>query len=264
MQRCAIPSPPQTKKRSAPAAQASAPAWAPLLFGTSTHIGSRTPWRASARRSSGRPPVRLPPCAITATVLTGRPPAVGACATPARAARIATASEPVPTKKPGGDVGGMVHAPIHPRQGHEKRDRDRDQPDDAFAASAADRACDQQRDAAVDGDRCGGVAGVVARVDREMVEAGDARPLAVDRERRDAIGRRLDGDRRQDERRDPPAPHTAATSIVTATTAGIARTSPMPDIQNETLLRAPCGGARARRSRARPHGRCHARGGRRS
>ena len=59
MHRRTVPSPPQAKTRSAPAPSARR-TWsgAFLAFGTSYHSGSSTPARASARRSSGRPPPR--------------------------------------------------------------------------------------------------------------------------------------------------------------------------------------------------------------
>ncbi len=77
MQRCAMPSPPHTKKWSAPLRRSLRTCFgAFLLFGTSTQSGSETPCRASARRSSGRPPsMLLPEWAMTAIELiaTARP-----------------------------------------------------------------------------------------------------------------------------------------------------------------------------------------------
>ena len=49
---------------------------------------------------------------------------------------------------------------------------------------AADARGEQQREAAVDGDRGRRVAGRIARVDRQVLEAGDVRPVAVDEQRR--------------------------------------------------------------------------------
>ncbi len=70
MQRCTIPSPPQTNTNSAPCASARRAALGALrLFGTSYHSGSSMPLAASTLRNSGKPPSRLlPECATTATV----------------------------------------------------------------------------------------------------------------------------------------------------------------------------------------------------
>ena len=78
MQRCAIPSPPHTKKCSAPCSSSRRTCLGALrLFGTSTQSGSVTPFWASTRRSSGSPPSTvLPPWAMTAILLT--PPSPGA------------------------------------------------------------------------------------------------------------------------------------------------------------------------------------------
>ena len=49
------------------------------------------------------------------------------------------------------------------------------------------------------------MAGREARVRRQVLEPGHVRPVAVDDPRRHAVGRRLHGDRRDEEGRDPPA-----------------------------------------------------------
>ena len=51
------------------------------------------------------------------------------------------------------------------------------------------------------------MAGRVARVDRKALEPLDIGPLALDDQGRHAIGRGLDGDHKQDERREEPPPH---------------------------------------------------------
>ncbi len=101
----------------------------------------------------------------------------------------------------------MVHAAVHARQGHQCRDQDRHDPDDDAQPPAADAGGDQQGDAAVDRDRRRGVARVVAGVGRQMIEPRDVRPLAVDDQCGDAVGRRLDGDRSDDEPRHAPPAH---------------------------------------------------------
>ena len=72
IERCTIPSPPQTKTSSAPSSSTrSTRSGAYLLFGTSDQIGSSTPACSSvARSSSSPPPIVLPAWAITATFFT--------------------------------------------------------------------------------------------------------------------------------------------------------------------------------------------------
>ena len=65
----------------------------------------------------------------------------------------------------------------------------------------------QEEKAAVHGDGGGCMPGRVARVDRQALEALHVRPLALDDQRRRAIGGGLDGDDEDDEGRQYPAPH---------------------------------------------------------
>ena len=93
-------------------------------------------------------------------------------------------------------------------------------------ADAAERAVreprrEQEREAAVDRDRGCRVTGRVAGVDRQILETGDARPMRVDDERRDAIRRRLDAEREHDERRESPLrAATAQTNAIDPATIG--------------------------------------------
>ena len=87
--RCIIPSPPQTKIVSAPSASAfSTRSGAYLLLGTSVHSGSVTPARSSVSRSSSSPPpIDLPACAMTATLVTWPSPRHGCARLPRWRAR---------------------------------------------------------------------------------------------------------------------------------------------------------------------------------
>ena len=83
-------------------------------------------------------------------------------------------------------------------------DPEREQPGDDAEQRAPEPRGDQQRKAAVHGDRSSGMPGRVAGVDRQALEAVHARPVRVHDKRRRAIGRRLDGEREYEERREPP------------------------------------------------------------
>ena len=123
--RWTVPSPPQTKSSSAPSASARFTCFgANRLFGTSTQIGSATPWRASSRRSSVSPPPKdLPACATTATLrhLAALPEA--------RVTRTSAHKRGDPDDHAARDVDRVVHAAIHPGEGDEDRDQRRDDPD---------------------------------------------------------------------------------------------------------------------------------------
>ena len=128
-----------------------------------------------------------------------------AAAPAARAAVSATIRQPMPTRRPAAtSVGWCIPRYIRARR-DEQRDRDGDEPDDGpERARFVTREVTRSAMPAVDGDRRGRVAGVEAVVHRQVVEARHVRPLAVDRQRRDAVRRGLDGDRGDDERGDPP------------------------------------------------------------
>ena len=76
----------------------------------------------------------------------------------------------------------------------------------------------QQREPAVDRDRRSRVAGRIAGIDRQVLEADDAGPMRVNDQRRGAVRRRLDGQR--EHRRTPRA----ATSAGRRSTSAIAPT----------------------------------------
>jgi hypothetical protein len=99
----------------------------------------------------------------------------------------------------------MVHPAVHAGQRHENRNRDGDRPADGGHPHAANARREYQGEPTVDGQRGGGVAGREARVRRQVLEAVDLRPVAMDDPRRRAVGRRLHGDRSDEEGRDPPA-----------------------------------------------------------
>ena len=208
MQRCAMPSPPQTKNCSAPCSSSRLTCLgAFLLFGTSTHSGSvDSRGHSSVRRSCGSPPSMVfPAWAITA--MRGHSASsfpAAAARTPARVAAEATQQRADADQQPGGHVGGVVHAAIHPSECHQQRDGDRDRPARHLKPAAVDGARDHEGDAAVDGNRCCGVTREVAGVDGQIVEPRHVGALAVDHERGDAVGGRLDADRGQDEPCHPP------------------------------------------------------------
>ena len=168
MHRCAMPSPPQTKKWSAPPAQQLArPAWAPSCSSAPRPTAGRS--RRAGRAcgaARGRPPsMRLAGVGDDGDRGHDRPPP-GARPRRAAAARpaIATTSAPMPTSSPAATSVGWCM----PRY---MRDRARaagiataTSQHGASEPALADPRRDQQRDAAVDRDRCRGVARVVARV----------------------------------------------------------------------------------------------------
>ena len=82
-------------------------------------------------------------------------------------------------------------------------ENDRDDADDG----TVEPRCQQEEKPAVHGDGSGGMAGRVARVDRQALEPLHLGALALDDQRRRAVGRRLDGHDEHDERREDPAPH---------------------------------------------------------
>ena len=177
--RCAMPSPPQTKNRSAPSPSSRLICLgARRLLSTSAHSGSSTPCSASVRRSCGRPPsMLLPAWATTATRVMRRPSARGRRRrrhAPQRSQRAATRCRPGPRRphRSGGACRGTSGSSAT-SAGIAMAIVQHGDPD----PSAADARGDQQRDAAVHGDRRGRVPGVVAGVGRQIVEPRHVRPL---------------------------------------------------------------------------------------
>ena len=145
------------------------------LFGTSCQIGSGTPWRSSSRRSSSRPPPKdLPACATTATRARSRGARLRASArdttSVTRASRIASSSAAMPMQQPRERVGRMVHPAVHPRDGDDRRDRERAEPDEHLLPRRGHPRGQQEREARVEREPGRGVTGRVARVDRERLE----------------------------------------------------------------------------------------------
>ena len=103
-----------------------------------------------------------------------------------------------------GDVERVVHAAVHAREGDEDRKQEGDHPGRQAPAALRERRREQQHEAAVDGERRGGVAGRVARVGRQVLQPRDVRPVARDDDRGDAVGRGLDHEHEHGERGDPP------------------------------------------------------------
>ena len=204
MQRCAIPSPPHTKKWSAPCSSRRRTCFGALrLFGTSAQSGSRD-------AVAGERAAKLGEAALDALagVRDDGDPAHER-ALPCSGSRDPGGGQgddqaPDADEEARGHVGRVVHPPVHPRQRDEQRDRDRDEPHDGPRHAASHPRRDEKRDPAVDRDGRRRVPGVEAVAHREVVQAADVRALAIDRERRDAVGRRLDGDGREDERGHPP------------------------------------------------------------
>ena len=93
------------------------------------------------------------------------------------------------------DVDRVVHPAVHPRERDERRHEDRKHPKERAVRAARQARGEQQHEAGVDRHRRGGVAGRVARVDRQALEAVHVRAVAVDEDRRDAVDRRLCGER---------------------------------------------------------------------
>ena len=71
-------------------------------------------------------------------------------------------------------------------------------------SGVAETGREQQRESAVDSQRSCGVAGRVAGVHGQVLEANNARPVRVDDERGGSVRRRLDREREDGECRDPP------------------------------------------------------------
>jgi hypothetical protein len=104
----------------------------------------------------------------------------------------------------GAAVERVVHAPVHAREGDEDRKQEREHPGRDAPAALRERRGEQQHEAAVDGQRRGGVARRVARVGRQVLQSVDVRPVARDDDRGDAVGRGLDHEHEHGERGDPP------------------------------------------------------------
>jgi hypothetical protein len=97
-----------------------------------------------------------------------------------------------------------MHAPVHARCRHERDHPDCKQPGDDANRPIPEVGGDQQREPAVHGDRCGRVPGWIARIDRQAFEAVNARAVRVHDERGRTVGRRLDGQREDEERDQRP------------------------------------------------------------
>ncbi len=198
-QRCTIPSPPQTNTTSAPASRAARACFgACLLFNTSYHRGSSTPWARRTSRSSVRPP---PSClrvwAITATVVMPTPPAAGRGAVTqargrhrgvrerssslaTRTAKTAMASAPTPIRPPNDDVAGVVHAAVHACGADGARQHDHDGVGRRSDPAVRRRGTEQQRDRAPEHDRRGDVPGRKARRARLRTELRHVRAGSTD------------------------------------------------------------------------------------
>ena len=186
-----------------------------FAFGTSYQSGSSTPAASSTRRSSGSPPSSVfSAWATTATFM--RPAARGAtwrtcaslraagacCATPAeRQANSSTSSAPMPMTSPPATSSGWCMPRYIRDERDDDRDHDRDRPRAARAAPAVgNRDVTSSDEAGVDRDRRRRVTGREAGVGGQVLEALDVGPLARHRQRRDAVGRRLDHQRRRPRR----------------------------------------------------------------
>ena len=215
--RCTMPSPPQTNTSSAPSSSAR---WtrsgAYLLFGTSDQIGSSMPCLArTERNSSSPPPIVLPAWAITATFFMPSLPSSRAdgclggvtlccCRTcgPGREDRDAEGGDA--HQDADRDIGDVVHAAQHARPGHEHRDRDDERPEDDPDCAILDSRGEDDQQATEQRDRGCRVPGGVAGVDREALEPLHVGPVAMDDKARSSIGARLDADHEQRERREAP------------------------------------------------------------
>ena len=246
-QRCTIPSPPQANTSSAPSSSARRTcAGALRLFGTSHQSGSSTPSASSTRRSSASPPPSvLPAWAITATFML-----------------------PAPVR--GAGAGGAAGEHDHDQRG-DARPRTppatssgwcmpryiRDVATNATIATTSvqatvrktrfvNRRGEQQREPAVDGQRGGGVAGWVAGVDRQVLEA--ERRAAGASARRASWRDRSPTRRPARRRRTPRSATSCKTTLTRATTpTTIGRTTPPATIEpiSDACVRRASGARRA-------------------
>ena len=133
----------------------------------------------------------------------------------------------------------MVHAAVHAGEGDVDRDRDGDRPDRDALPGARESRGQKQRDAAVDGDRCRGVAGGIARFTgrcSSRCTAGRSRWTKNVVVRYDG---RLDGEREDEERPDTPLAEEGRDEGEDARDAG--RTTPpaMIDPIRDASVRVP-------------------------
>ena len=213
--RWTIPSPPQTKRSSAPSSSARR-TWAGALrlFGTSNQSGSVTPSASRTRRSSGRPPPSGLAGVRDDRDLHSRPPALACARSRTSAAapavrhaktRAITAAMPT-TTPPATSSGWCIPRYIRARAtnvDHREDERPGGHPECAVGEARGE----QENEAAVDSD-CGcRMTGRVAGVHRQAFETRDSRPMRVDDECRRAVGRRT---RRPARRRRTPRSATSA------------------------------------------------------
>jgi len=104
------------------------------------------------------------------------------------------------------DVQGVVHSAIHACRGNERHHRESGRPGERPKDAAREPGRQQEDETAVDSNRSRRMTGRVARVDRQVLETSNARPVRVDDECRGAVRRRLDDQREHDERGEPPLP----------------------------------------------------------
>ena len=111
----------------------------------------------------------------------------------------------MPDQDAAGDVERVVHAAVHPCEARRMTGtRIATAHARSRSAAVAEPRRDEQGEPDVDGDGRRGVTGREGGVGRKVVEPRDVRPLARDRERRHAVGRRLHRQREDREGRDPP------------------------------------------------------------
>ena len=239
--------PRRKRDRPPPRARARPARGAFRLFGTSHQIGSPIPSASSMRRSSGRPPpIVFPACATTATLI-GRSRRCSSAAPATRHAKTSATSAAMPTTTPPATSSGWCI----PRYMRETATKTGNAAATIHTATwkprRRDRRRDEQRQAAVDGDRGRRVARRVARVHRQALEPDDLRAVRVDDERRRAIGGRLDAEREHSEGADPPFPQNDAEESDRTRDDGEGD-APAEDRPDEGRI-----GARGRSVRGEPH-----------
>ena len=198
--------PTQTRARRRRSRACSTRLGACLLFETSNHCGSATPSASSALRSASRPPPNVfPVWATTATELRMALPRTRSAAPAARAAKSATSRAATPIAAPARESSGWCMPRYIRAVATKIGTASGENPAWHANPGISEAGGEHERQAAVDGDRGGGVAGRIARVGRQVLQPGDSGAGAMDDPGRDAVGRDLDDDRGDQEGRHAPA-----------------------------------------------------------
>ena len=149
-----------------------------------------------------------------------------------------------------------MHAAVHPGEGDEDRDQQRRSSRSRYVRPCSSPRVEQERDAAVDGDRRGGVARRIARVHRQRLETVNSRAVPVDHQRRRAVGAGLDGEREEQERGQTPVlgehgDRARRTPAMIGNTTPPAMIEPTSDASVSPVERCAPGSRRASSSSAR-------------